>query len=142
MVADARVWRPPQPVERLMLDAPCTATGTIRRHPDIAWHKRPDDVRRLAALQAQLLAAAVEMLRPDGVLVYASCSLQPEEGQGVVEAALAGGLPVERLAIERGELGGLPVDLTPAGDVRTLPCHLAGRGGLDGFFIARLRRRG
>ncbi|MCC2664602.1 MAG: rsmB [Geminicoccaceae bacterium] len=142
VVADARAWRPPQPVERLLLDAPCTATGTIRRHPDIAWHKRPEDVLRLAALQGQLLAAAVEMLRPDGVLVYASCSLQPEEGEGVIETALAGGLPVERLAIEPHELAGLAVDLTAAGDVRTLPCHLAGRGGLDGFFIARLRRLG
>jgi 16S rRNA (cytosine967-C5)-methyltransferase len=142
VVADARAWRPPQPVERLLLDAPCTATGTIRRHPDITWHKRPDDVLRLAALQGQLLAAAVEMLRPDGILVYASCSLQPEEGEGVTEAALAGGLPLERLPIERHELAGLAVDLTAAGDVRTLPCHLAGQGGLDGFFIARLRRRG
>ncbi len=76
------------------------------------------------------------------MLVYASCSLQPEEGARLIEAALAGGLPVERLAIERHELAGLAVDLTAAGDVRTLPCHLAGRGGLDGFFIARLRRLG
>ena len=141
VIADAREWRPAHPVERLLLDAPCTATGTIRRHPDIAWHKTPADVARLAGLQRQLLAAAVEMLRPGGVLVYASCSLQPEEGALLIEAALAEGLPLERLAIERAELGGLPVDLTAEGDVRTLPCHLAGRGGIDGFFIARLRRR-
>jgi 16S rRNA (cytosine967-C5)-methyltransferase len=142
VIADAREWRPGQPVGRLLLDAPCTATGTIRRHPDITWHKTPADVLRLAGLQRQLLAAAVEMLQPGGVLVYAACSLQPEEGALLIDAALADGLPFERLAIEPRELGGLAVDLTPAGDVRTLPSHLAAQGGLDGFFIARLRRRG
>ena len=142
VIADAREWRPGHPVERLLLDAPCTATGTIRRHPDIAWHKTPADVGRLAGLQRQLLGAAAEMLLPGGVLVYASCSLQPEEGALLIDAALAGGLPLERLAIEPHELGGLAVDVTAAGDVRTLPSHLAAQGGLDGFFIARLRRRG
>ena len=142
VIADARAWRPGHQVERLLLDAPCTATGTIRRHPDIVWHKTPADVVRLAGLQRQLLAAAVEMLLPGGVLVYASCSLQPEEGALLIDAALADGLPLERVAIEPHELGGLAVDLTAAGDVRTLPYHLAAQGGLDGFFIARLRRRG
>jgi 16S rRNA (cytosine967-C5)-methyltransferase len=139
-VADALAWRPPQPVGHVLLDAPCSATGTIRRHPDIAWHKTPADVTRMAELQARLLEAAVEMLAPGGVVVYASCSLQPEEGPRVIEQALARGLPVARLSVEAGELEGLPVDLTDEGDVRTLPCHLAERGGLDGFFIARLRR--
>jgi 16S rRNA (cytosine967-C5)-methyltransferase len=82
------------------------------------------------------------MLEPGGVLVYASCSLQPEEGPEVIERALAGGLPVGRLPVQSHELAGLPVELTHEGDVRTLPCQLAGRGGLDGFFIGRLRRRG
>ena len=142
VVADAREWRPAAPVERLLLDAPCTATGTIRRHPDIAWHKTADDVARLATLQRQLLGAALEMLQPGGVLVYASCSLQPEEGTQVIESALADGLPAERVPIAPHELGGLEADLDAAGDLRTLPCHLAAAGGLDGFFIARLRRRG
>jgi 16S rRNA (cytosine967-C5)-methyltransferase len=141
-VADALVWRPPAPLGQVLLDAPCSATGTIRRHPDIAWHKTPADVTRMAALQQQLLAAAVAMLEPGGILVYASCSLQPEEGPAVIEQALAAGLPVERLPVGASELEGLPVELTPEGEVRTLPCQLAGRGGLDGFFIARLRRRG
>jgi 16S rRNA (cytosine967-C5)-methyltransferase len=140
-IADALAWRPPRPAGHVLLDAPCTATGTIRRHPDIAWHKTPADVTRMAELQARLLEAAVAMLEPAGVLVYASCSLQPEEGPDVIERALATGLPVARLPIQASELDGLPLDLTDAGDVRTLPCHLAGRGGLDGFFIARLRRR-
>ena len=124
----------------MLLDAPCTATGTIRRHPDIAWHKTPDDVTRMAALQARLLEAAVEMLEPGGVLVYASCSLQPEEG-ALRDRAGAGARPGRRAPADRAsELDGLPVDITAEGDVRTLPCHLAERGGLDGFFIARLRR--
>ena len=139
-IADALTWRPPRPVGHVLLDAPCTATGTIRRHPDIAWHKTPDDVTRMAELQARLLEAALEMLAPGGVLVYASCSLQPEEGPQVIEQALARRLPLARLPVRAVELDGLPVEITPAGDVRTLPCHLAARGGLDGFFIARLRR--
>jgi 16S rRNA (cytosine967-C5)-methyltransferase len=141
-VADALSWRPLRPASRVLLDAPCSATGTIRRHPDIAWHKSPADVTRMAALQQRLLAAAVAMLEPGGVLVYASCSLQPEEGHEVIARALAAGLPLARLPVEASELDGLAVDLTPEGDVRTLPCQLAGRGGLDGFFIARLRRHG
>ena len=136
-IADALAWRPPRPADRVLLDAPCSATGTIRRHPDIAWHKSPADVTRMAGLQQRLLEAAVAMLEPGAVLVYASCSLQPEEGPEVIERALAAGLPVARLPVEPSELDGLAVDLTPDGDVRTLPCHLAGQGGLDGFFIAR-----
>ena len=139
VVADARDWRPEHPVPRLLLDAPCTATGTIRRHPDIAWHKTPEDVLRLAQLQRELLAAAALMLAPGGALIYASCSLQPEEGAGLIETALENGLPLERWPIAPEELCGLAVERTPAGEVRTLPCHLADRGGLDGFFIARLR---
>jgi 16S rRNA (cytosine967-C5)-methyltransferase len=139
-IADARTWRPERPLSHVLLDAPCSATGTIRRHPDIAWHKTQDDVQRMAALQRQLLDAAIEMLAPGGVLVYASCSLQPEEGLEVIEHALARGLPIARAPVRPGELGGLPIDVTAEGDVRTLPCDLAGRGGLDGFFIARLRR--
>jgi 16S rRNA (cytosine967-C5)-methyltransferase len=141
-VADALAWRPETPVGRVLLDAPCSATGTIRRHPDIAWHKSPADVTRMAALQQRLLEAAIAMLAPGGVLVYASCSLQPEEGLEVIERALAASLPVVRLPVDASELDGLAVELTPEGDVRTLPCQLAGRGGLDGFFIARLRRHG
>jgi 16S rRNA (cytosine967-C5)-methyltransferase len=141
-IADALAWRPPRPVGHVLLDAPCTATGTIRRHPDIAWHKTPDDVTRMAALQRQLLEAATAMLEPGGVLVYASCSLQPEEGAVVIAQALARGLPLARSPIQAHELGGLPVEITPEGDVRSLPCHLAEHSGVDGFFIARLRQQG
>lgn len=141
VVADALEWQAPAPFDLVLLDAPCTATGTIRRHPDVPWAKSPADVQRLAEAQARLLEAAVRATAPGGVLVYAVCSLQPEEGPERVAALLAGDAPVERSPIQRRELSGLPVDLTPAGEVRTLPCHLAASGGLDGFFIARLRRR-
>jgi 16S rRNA (cytosine967-C5)-methyltransferase len=141
VVADALEWRPPGPQDAVLLDAPCTATGTIRRHPDIAWHKSPADVATMAELQGRLLAVAVAMVRPGGLVVYASCSLQPEEGPQVIAGALKAGLPVDRVPVARPELDGLQVDITPEGDLRTLPCHLAEQGGLDGFYIARLRRR-
>ena len=140
VVGNALEWRPPGPQDAVLLDAPCTATGTIRRHPDIAWHKTPADVAKMAELQGRLLAAAVEMVEPGGLVVYASCSLQPEEGPQLIAAALEAGLPVERVPVEAAELDGLAVDIAD-GDVRTLPCHLAGQGGLDGFYIARLRKR-
>jgi 16S rRNA (cytosine967-C5)-methyltransferase len=141
VVADALSWRPPALVSHVLLDVPCTATGTIRRHPDIARHRTPDDVVRMADLQARMLAAATEMAEPGGTIVYASCSLQPEEGRLVIERALAGDLPIERMPVKSSELRGLPADLSMEGAVRTLPSALAGRGGLDGFFVARLRRR-
>ena len=140
VVADANEWQAPEPFDAVLLDAPCTATGTIRRHPDIPWAKEPKDVARLAEAQARLLATATRLTRPGGTLVYAVCSLQPEEGPQLVAAALEGA-PLERDPILPRELRGLPVDLTPLGEVRTLPTHLASSGGLDGFYIARLRRR-
>ena len=96
----------------------------------------------MAEVQAKLLRAAADMVAPGGRLVYASCSLQPEEGPAQIERLLADGVPVERDPIRAEELGGLPVEPTDDGAVRTLPCHMAERGGLDGFFIARLTRTG
>jgi len=139
--ADAVLWRPPQPAEAVLLDAPCTGTGTIRRHPDIAHLKRPSDVAALAQVQDRLLAAAVEMLAPGGRLVYATCSLQPEEGPARIDALIAGGAPVERLPVQAAEIGGQGEMIDGSGDLRTLPCHLPGRGGIDGFYACRLRRR-
>jgi 16S rRNA (cytosine967-C5)-methyltransferase len=141
VVADALEWRPPTPQAAVLVDAPCTATGTIRRHPDIAWHKTPADVAGMAEVQGRLLAAAVDMVEPGGQVIYASCSLQPEEGPEVIARALGAGLPIDRVPVQAAELAGLGIDITPEGDVRTLPCHLAEQGGLDGFYIARLRRR-
>jgi len=140
IVADALEWRAPEPAVLALLDAPCTATGTIRRHPDITWQKTPDDVARMVELQEKLIRTTIDMLVPGGILIYAVCSLQPEEGEGMIEKVLGQGLPLTRVPIAQEELFGLPVGVTEKGEVRTLPCHLAEEGGMDGFFIARLQR--
>ena len=146
VAAEGTEWRPQAhglgAADAVLLDAPCSATGTIRRHPDILRLKTPADIERLGPQQARLLAAAVDMLRPGGVLVYATCSLQPEEGVQRIEALLRAGAPVERQALQRGEVCGWGEAITAAGDLQTLPCHLPTEGGLDGFFAARLVRRG
>ena len=140
--ADALHWRPHAPADMVLLDAPCTATGTIRRHPDIPHLRSPADVARLAERQGLLLACAAAMVAPGGVLVYASCSLQPEECAHVVEAFLAAAPAFARLPLRADALPGLHEAVTAAGDLRTLPCHWAADGGMDGFYAARLRRHG
>jgi 16S rRNA (cytosine967-C5)-methyltransferase len=138
VAADALSWRPDQPADAVLLDAPCSATGAIRRHPDVPHLKRPADIVRLATIQDRLLRAAVEMLRPGGVLVYCTCSLEPEEGPQRVDALLRSGAPVARVPVSADEID-MPADwLTEDGDLRTLPFHLAEYDGVDGFFGARL----
>jgi 16S rRNA (cytosine967-C5)-methyltransferase len=138
IAADALSWRPEEPVDAVLLDAPCTATGAIRRHPDVPHLKQPEDVARLAVVQENLLHAAVDMLRPGGMLVYCTCSLEPEEGPQRVEALLRSGAPMQRRPIEADKLGAPPDWVTPGGDLRTLPCHLSEFDGVDGFYAARL----
>jgi 16S rRNA (cytosine967-C5)-methyltransferase len=142
VAADARTWRPDAPADAVLLDVPCSATGTIRRHPDVARLKRPEDVAALVRLQGELAAHAASLLRPGGTLVYCACSLQPEEGPGVVAALLDSGVSLQRRPIIAAEVGGPGELIDAAGDLRTLPCHLAGEGGLDGFYAARLVRGG
>jgi len=142
LAVDAIQWRPPEPVRFVLLDPPCTATGAIRRHPDVPHLKTQEDVTRLAAVQERLLAAAFDMLAPGGTLVYCTCSLEPQEGPDQVAKLLARGLPVERRPVAAEEIGGLEEFLTPEGDLRTLPSHLAEFGGVDGFYAARLVRTG
>jgi 16S rRNA (cytosine967-C5)-methyltransferase len=142
VTADATRWQPAAPADAVLLDAPCSATGTLRRHPDIARTKRPADVARLVAAQDQLLAAASAMLRPGGVLIYAVCSLQPEEGPARIAAARRQALPLDIVPIRAEELPGLATAIAPDGTLRTLPSFWASQGGMDGFFIARLRRCG
>ena len=136
--AEGATWRPARPADAVLLDAPCSATGTIRRHPDIPWLKTPEDVQRLARTQDRLLANAVTMLAPGGVLVYAVCSLQPEEGAQRIEALLRADPGLKRVPVAADEIGGLAEAITPEGDLRTLPCHWSDRGGMDGFYAARL----
>ena len=142
--ADASQWHPDQLVDAVLLDAPCTATGTIRRHPDILWRRHAGDITSATRLQDRLLNAAISMVAPGGTIVYTVCSLEPEEGPARIEALLASGAPVTLDPIspdEWPELDGLdPAAITPAGTLRTLPCHWSERGGMDGFFATRLIR--
>jgi 16S rRNA (cytosine967-C5)-methyltransferase len=138
VAADALAWHPPRPIDAVLLDAPCTTTGAIRRHPDVPHLKSPEDVVRLSVVQENLLRVAIDMLRPGGTLVYCTCSLEPEEGAQRIEALLAGGAPVSRQTIDPAEIGGHRDWISRAGDLRTLPCHLAEYDGVDGFFCARL----
>ncbi len=126
----------------VLVDAPCTSTGTIRRHPDVAWLRQEGDITALSALQRRLLQKAVALLKPGGTLVYCTCSLEPEEGEQAVASLLAAETGVRRAPIDAGEVAGLREIVTPDGDLRTLPCHLPHDdprlGGLDGFYAARL----
>lgn len=141
VTADAAKFAPGRQWDAILLDAPCTATGTARRHPDVLHLKKPADRDRLALLQARLLDHAAGLLAPGGTLVYCTCSLEPEEGEIRIAAFLKAHRDFARVPILARELGGLGELLTQDGDLRSLPCHLADRGGLDGFYAARLTRR-
>lgn len=143
--ADAAVWTPGRTFDAVLLDAPCTATGTIRRHPDILRLKRPEDVAALAEIQNRLLDRAAGLVAPGGTLVYCTCSLEPEEGVEQVERFLARTSGFAREPVRAGK-GGIAAEwLTAGGDLRTLPYHLPGErpelSGMDGFYAARLVRR-
>ena len=143
VIADVAEWQA-GPFDAVLLDAPCSSTGTIRRHPDIAYLKHETDVLALAQVQRKLLDRAVELTRVGGTLVYCSCSLEPEEGEAQADALLARDVRVRRRPIAPAEVGGHPEFVTAAGDLRTLPCHLpdsdSRMAGLDGFFAARFER--
>lgn len=121
----------------ILLDAPCSATGTIRRHPDLPHARDGQEIEGLVALQARLIDHALGLLRPGGRLVFATCSLLPEEGEEQVAAALG---RHEGVALDPPEVPGVPVEWRAGGGLRLLPPHWADRGGIDGFFMARLRR--
>ncbi len=133
VVADALTWEPDQRFDAVLLDAPCTATGTCRRHPDVLHRIGPRQITDMAALQARLLERATGWLTPGGQLVYAVCSLEPEEGEA--QAATVALTPNPIRAEE------LPAGLMPTsqGWLRTDPGMIAEHGGMDGFFVARWR---
>ena len=144
--ADAATWAPGSTFDAVLLDAPCTSTGTIRRHPDILHLKRPEDVAALAALQSRLLDNAARLVKPGGMLVYCTCSLEPEEGARADRApSCRASRSFAALPIAPGECGIPPDWITADGDLRTLPFHSAAcakeLSGLDGFYAARLVRR-
>jgi 16S rRNA (cytosine967-C5)-methyltransferase len=132
-----------EPFDAVLLDAPCSATGTIRRHPDVPWIKREEDIRKLSDLQMRLLNKAADLTKPCGRLVYCTCSLEPEEGEHQVAAFLERRPEFRRRPVVDEEVPGLAAAITPEGDLRTLPHHggeTLGAAGLDGFFIARFLR--
>lgn len=146
VTSDVEAFRPSDPFDAVLLDAPCTATGTIRRHPDILHSKGPADIKRLAGAQARLLVAAARLVRPGGLLVYCTCSLEPEEGPDQIARFLSSvpGASFRRIPVEPSEIGGCCEMITPDGDLRTLPVQLPHASpelaGLDGFFACRLKR--
>jgi len=143
MVADATEWQG-GPFDAVLIDAPCSSTGTIRRHPDVGWLKNELDIVQLIGLQRRLLDRAVALTKPGGRIVYCTCSLEPEEGEQQIEALLAREPALRRIVVNAGEIDGIVDFVTPAGDLRTLPSHWPGPdpriSGLDGFFAARLER--
>ena len=144
VVTDAAEWKDgtASSFDGILIDAPCTSTGTIRRHPDIGWLRQEADIAPLVALQKRLLQRAVTLLKSGGTLVYCTCSLEPEEGEQAIAAFLAADPSVRRAPIGPSEVAGLAEIITADGDLRTLPCHLPRDeprlGGLDGFYAARL----
>ena len=137
-----------EPFDAILLDAPCTATGTIRRHPDVAWTKELQDLQKLAALQARLLKKAIDLLKPGGRLIYCTCSLEPEEGELQISELLKADSRVKRAPFNRTDMAHLGPELAWAingqGELRTLPFLLANEDprlqGIDGFFAAKLVR--
>lgn len=142
--ADVLEWQG-GPFDAVLLDAPCSSTGTIRRHPDVPWLKSESDLPALVSLQRKLLDRAVELTRPGGTLVYCVCSLEPEEGEQQIADLLTRDVGIARVPIAASELGGHSEFITAQGDLRTLPMQLPDSdprwGGLDGFFAARLTRK-
>jgi 16S rRNA (cytosine967-C5)-methyltransferase len=141
--ADAAAWQG-GPFDAVLVDAPCSSTGTIRRHPDIPWLKSLADLAKLTALQTRLLDRAAALLKPGGTLVYCTCSLEKEEGEDQVAALLARDSDLRRNPINPAEVAGHAELLTAAGELRTLPCHWPDpdprMAGLDGFYAARIVR--
>ncbi|KQM96746.1 RsmB/NOP family class I SAM-dependent RNA methyltransferase [Sphingomonas sp. Leaf25] len=141
VTGDALVWKPAEPADAVLLDAPCSATGIFRRHPDVLHRVRPSVIAETAALQKRLLGRAADWVKPGGRLVYATCSLEPAEGEVQLDRFLS-----ERsdFTVEPARVDELPEGVVAheSGYVRTLPGMLAEAGGMDGFFIVRLRRAG
>ena len=143
VVTDAAEWQGTDKLfDGILVDAPCTSTGTIRRHPDIGWLRQEADIAALTALQKRLLQRAATLIKPGGTLVYCTCSLEPEEGEHAIAGFLATDSSMRRVPIEPSEVADLSEIVTVEGDLRTLPCHLPNEeprlGGLDGFYAARL----
>jgi 16S rRNA (cytosine967-C5)-methyltransferase len=139
--ADVGEWTA-EPFDAVLLDAPCSSTGTIRRHPDVPWLKQPADIAKLTALQRRLIERAAALTKPGGALVYCTCSLEPQEGEEIVAGLLAQEPRMHRAPVSPSEVFGHDEFVSKDGDLRTLPYHLGDAdsrlAGLDGFYAARL----
>lgn len=145
VVSDLRIYVPESPFDAVLLDAPCSATGTIRRHPDVAWIKKPYDIEKLGEIQRELLDRVLDWVKPGGLIVYCTCSLEKAEGEVQADEFRArNGEKVDLVPLEAAEVGGLEHLVTQEGYLRCLPQHRAGESeeirGMDGFFAARFRR--
>ncbi|EJN05624.1 RsmB/NOP family class I SAM-dependent RNA methyltransferase [Phyllobacterium sp. YR531] len=143
--ANLSAYNPAELFDAILLDAPCSSTGTVRRHPDVPWTKTPEDVRKLANLQARLLDHAVTIVRPGGIVVFSNCSLDPLEGEVVSLDLLAKNPAIELVPVTKEEVGGVAELITKEGFVRSTPADLPHENpalsGMDGFFAARFRRK-
>ena len=145
VTADVLEWSPAEPADAVLVDAPCSATGIFRRHPDVLYRAHAGIIAEMAELQARILARAADWVRPGGVMVFATCSLEPEEGEEQLDAFLAArpDYRLDRIADRVPEALRIAVRTRGDGEhLRTLPGILADKGGCDGFFIARLTRVG
>lgn len=141
VTANVMQWEPSEQFDALLLDAPCSATGTMRRHPDVLQRIDIKQINNLAALQCAMLDRAADWVKPGGLLVYATCSLEPQEGEAQAELFLSKHSDFSALPVTADELP-QGVTANAQGDVRTMPHMLADKGGMDGFFIARFKRKG
>lgn len=141
VIADGAEWQPPKAPDIILLDAPCTASGTVRRHPDLLHLKEERDLNSLVGVQQSLLNHAAQILKPGGILMYCTCSLLKEEGEYQIENFLASYPDFQRISFAQDEAYALEPLLTPMGDLRILPYHLGLNGGMDGFFVSRLRKQ-
>ncbi|THV22171.1 RsmB/NOP family class I SAM-dependent RNA methyltransferase [Peteryoungia ipomoeae] len=126
--------------DAILLDAPCSSTGTVRRHPDVLWTKDAADIAKLAQLQEKLLRHALTLLKPGGRLVFSNCSLDPQEGEAMIDRVLADTAGITLLPVDPKQWPGLEGAITARGDVRTTPAMLAEQGGLDGFYACMLAK--
>ncbi|RFB05172.1 RsmB/NOP family class I SAM-dependent RNA methyltransferase [Parvularcula marina] len=139
-ICDVLDWQPEDLADVVLLDAPCTATGTVRRHPDLLWSKKEEDAEALAVLQDRMLDHVTAMVAPGGLLIFATCSLLPEEGEERAARFLKTHPEFERVPVTEEDVAGLPV-INRDGDLRCTPAVLADKGGMDGFFAARFRKK-
>ena len=136
---DARKWVPEKKADITLVDVPCSSTGTLRKNPDVMWLKSQEDIKELVSLQKELLAAAIKCTNKNGIIIYCNCSLQFEEGESVVDYFLQNSL-VKLTKVNKKNINGYPMEIINKGFIRTLPFMYNEYGGMDGFFIARLRK--